>query len=428
VRSTGIRRASKIHAGVWILLSVAAPSTTVPQPTEQAQKIAELEQRVQDIEARDGPNSEELIDPLTTLGRLHQENGQPLQSAAVIQRAVDVVHVNQGLHSLDQAALIRLLIGDAEAIGDARAAWDLEQELLSLASRHPDDPRTARILRETADRRIAVLDRYIVGKDYPPEIKFGCYYREPANDSCGAGSSDVAQTNLFREAQNLYSQAIRVLVRNERYPADDLETLVEDLAQKTYRYCPRLAAPRAPIARSGPREESPTILVHCNLAPGRRALVSLARWQVDNARAWPDGVATLVEIADWDLVAANSVVADEDALAEYTRVYQLLGEQGGQESIDRVFSPEIPIIVPAFAPNPLDRGREQRGNGYVDVSFEIDKYGRSHHVRILGTTTDSTRAVEKRLVQFISGSRFRPRVADGRLADSAPVVVRYFLE
>ena len=109
-------------------------------------------------------------------------------------------------------------------------------------------------------------------------------------------------------------------------------------------------------------------------------------------------------------------------------MYELLAEQGAHESIDRIFSPEIPVLLPAFAQNPLVPAREQRGDGYIDVSFEIDKYGKSHHIRILGTTTDSTRAVEKRFVQFISGSRFRPRVVDGRFADSAPVVVRYFFE
>jgi hypothetical protein len=421
----------KIHVGVCVLLTLAAPSTTVPQPTGEQQKIAELLQRIQDIEARDGPNSDELIDPLTTLGRLHQEAGEPLQSAAAIQRAVDVVHVNQGLHTLDQAPLIRLLIGDAEAIGDARAAWDLEQELLSLASRHPDDIRTARILRETGDRRLAVLDRYIAGREFPPEIKFGCYYGEPVNawadaeqrlQGCGAGRSDVAQSNLFREAQDLYSRAIRILLRNEHYPADDLETLVEDLARKTYRYCPRRVAD-PPSAKS--RE---TVILQCDFVRSRHGLVSLVQWQVENARAWPDGVETLVEIADWDLLYARGVIGDETALEEYTRVYELLAEQGAHESIDRIFSPEIPVLLPAFAQNPLAPTREQRGDGYIDVSFEIDRYGKSHHIRILGATTDSTRTVEKRLLQFITGSRFRPRVVDGRFADSAPVVVRYFLE
>lgn len=420
--STAIRRVFKIHVGVCVLLTLAAPSTTVPQPTGEQQKIAELLQRIQDIEARDGPNSDELIDPLTTLGRLHQEAGEPLQSAAAIQRAVDVVHVNQGLHTLDQAPLIRLLIGDADAIGDARAAWDLEQELLSLASRHPDDIRTARILRETGDRRLAVLDRYIAGQEFPPEIRFGCYYREPSNEGCGAGRSDVAQSNLFREAQDLYSRAVRILLRNEHYPADDLETLVEDIARKTYRYCPRRVAD-PPNAKS--RE---TVILQCDFVTSRRGLVSLVQWQVENARAWPDGVETLVEIADWDLLYAHGVIGDEQALEEYTRVYELLAEQGAPESIGRIFSPEIPVLLPAFAQNPLAPTREQRGGGYVDVSFEIDRYGKSHHVRILGATTDSPRTVEKRLLQFISGSRFRPRVVDGRFADSAPVVVRYFFE
>ena len=81
------------------------------------------------------------------------------------------------------------------------------------------------------------------------------------NEGCGAGRSDVAQSNLFREAQDLYSRAIRILLRNEHYPADDLETLVEDLVRKTYRYCPRRVAdpPQAQKPREDRQSSSATL-------------------------------------------------------------------------------------------------------------------------------------------------------------------------
>jgi hypothetical protein len=97
----------------------------------------------------------------------------------------------------------------------------------------------------------------------------------------------------------------------------------------------------------------------------------------------------------------------------------------GQESIDRIFPPVIPRALPTMFGNPLIT-QEPGSIGYVDLGFEVDRYGRSSRARILAATDNSTRAVEKRLVQLVERSRFRPRIVDGQVADSGPIVVRYF--
>jgi hypothetical protein len=395
-----MRRVSKATAGIWFLLALCAPSTTLSQPVALHEKIQDLLQVVADIEATDGANSEQLIDPLTTLGRLYQDDGKPFQSAAVIRRALDVTHVNEGLYTLEQAPLLRLQIGNAEAIDDPRTAWDIEQRLLTVANRHPDDVRTARILRETADRRMEVLDRYIAGQT-PPEIQLGCYY-DPIGRICTAGGKDDAKRNLLYEAQTLYSQSVNVLLRSGQYPADELQSVLENLAGNTYRYG--------------------------NPHLGRQSLVFLLNWQNQNARAWSDRIETLVEIADWDLFHSKSGGGDEKALSGYMHVYELLAEQGAQELIDKFFSPKTPIVLPTFAPNPLVPDQQQRGKQYIDVAFDIDEGGKAHHIRILPTTVDAARPAEKQLVQLILRSHFRPRVIEGRFAMSAPVVVRYYVE
>lgn len=392
-----MRRVSKTIAGMCVLLALCVPSTTLSQLAAQ-EKIEGLLQAVAEIESRDGANSEQLIEPLTTLGRLYQDGGKPFQSAAAARRALDLTRVNEGLYTLEQAPLLRLQIGNAEAIGDPRSAWDIEQRLLALASRHPDDVRTARILRETADRRMDVLDRYSAGEQ-PPEIELGCYY---GAESCKAGEKDVAKRHLLFEAQALYSQAVNVLMRSEHYPGDEIQSLLVNLVGNTYRYGnPRL---------------------------GKHSLVFLLNWQNANARPWPERIETLVEIADWELFHSKSGEDDERALNEYRHVYELLTEEGPQELLEQLFSPETPIVLPTFAPNPLASDREQRGDRHVDVAFEIDQTGKSHHIRILPTTAGLGRAAEKDLVQLIARSHFRPRLVDGRLADSAPVVVRYYFE
>jgi hypothetical protein len=78
-------------------------------------------------------------------------------------------------------------------------------------------------------------------------------------------------------------------------------------------------------------------------------------------------------------------------------------------------------------PNRLVSEGTQDSTGYIDVVFDVTKYGASERIEILNATTNVTDAAKGRLVRLISRSRFRPRVTDGQFADTSPIVVRYYL-
>ena len=82
-------------------------------------------------------------------------------------------------------------------------------------------------------------------------------------------------------------------------------------------------------------------------------------------------------------------------------------------------------MLPTFLPNPLQTEPSAR---YIEVSFEITKYGESRRVEILGAAPEVSDAAKDELVTLIKGSRFRPRVKDGELAGAVPVVLRYYLD
>ena len=105
----------------------------------------------------------------------------------------------------------------------------------------------------------------------------------------------------------------------------------------------------------------------------------------------------------------------------------MLEAAGAQTSIDEFFSPKTPVVLPTFEPNPLASNVTQASTGYIDVAFEISRYGDGRRVRILDATTNATDADKRGLVELIEGSRFRPRVADGEFARASPVVLRYYL-
>ena len=128
-----------------------------------------------------------------------------------------------------------------------------------------------------------------------------------------------------------------------------------------------------------------------------------------------------VQIADWDLLYSQNGVAFD----QYARVHELLETTGiGEPLIAELFAPPIPIVLPTFQPNPLET---QESSRYIDVTFEVTKYGESRRVEIAGATHDVSDAAKDDLVSLIKSARFRPRVTDGELGRASPVVVRYYL-
>jgi tetratricopeptide (TPR) repeat protein len=398
--------------------SDAPPEGAPLDPGEQRRIIEGLQQEISAAELAGGPNSPDLIEPLTALGRVYQEDGQHVLAIAATRQALDIVRQSFGLYTLEQAPLIRQLMRSEEAIGDAAGAWDLDGELLALAKRHPDDMRAAPILRETADRRMDILRRYIAG-EFPPEIVLGCYYESPEHSldaglsaargeprQCHSGSKRDVERRLLSEARAYYAEAIGVILRNEQYSNGELEELEAELIRSSYEFGGGV--------------------------DGKASLRRLLSYQVANSAPMLERIDTLVQMADWDLLYAHRLRATqyaESALQVYEQAYRQLEESGiEQAAIDRIFAPPTPIAIPVFEPNPLVTEQTSGSAGHIDVAFDITEHGRGEHVEMLDTTSGVKRATERDLIRLIERTSFRPRSTDGGFDNPSRVVVRYYLK
>jgi hypothetical protein len=149
------------------------------------------------------------------------------------------------------------------------------------------------------------------------------------------------------------------------------------------------------------------------------------------------GIRSVQRLLAYEIAASAPMHVQAEALvqvADYTRdragyelARNMLEEAGAQTSIDELFAPKTPVVLPAFLPNPLASNETPESTGYIDVAFEITRAGESRRIRILDTTTNATDAAKKRLVQAIRESRFRPRLAEGEFADASPVTLRYYV-
>lgn len=447
-----------------LLATASAWSASAVEPggdDREQQLVLEIQRTL----TRDGPYSAALLPPLVGLSELYEETGDHVSGLVVIEQALQVVRANDGLHTLKQVPWVWQKIRHEEARGNHEAAWNLEQDLLTLTRRYPDDLRTVPLLRELADRRMATLREYLAG-DKPPEVRFGCFYQDwPAggDGSCTAGMRQTVVRGMLGDAQSYYARAIGTLLQHGAYGSAELRdiemqllrgvdmmrtryegpgehpvALVPGASLAAYvepwrsRVAPlaALAAWHLPDATQGVDDEGGTAEFAATESRltwtyfrGRHSLRRLYVYEAAVNAAPTAQADALAQIADWDLLYSRNGLAVEGYAVAHAML-RVAGVPVGE--VEQLFATETPVVLPAFQPNPLLSDEAQPATGYIDVTFAISKYGRAQDFAI-GDTANATEAAQRRLARLVNSSRFRPRLtADGR-ADATPVAVHYVL-
>jgi hypothetical protein len=445
--------------------ALAAAAFVVAVAQAEAAEVdddAPLLGEIQQILSRDGPYSIDLLEPLTSLGVLYRESDDLSFALASFEQAVQILRVNRGLHTLDQVPLVRQIIRLEEERGNVEGAWDRQQDLLELLRRHPHDLRIVPVLRELADEEMQVLAQFIA-HEKPPQVILGCFYQEwpaPEADDCRAGSRRTVVQGMLAEAQRNYADAIGVLLHHKLYGSEELRELEldllrgVDLLRSLYggRSYPPPMVPRfmgaasiepwrsriAPIAAlsgwKARQVDTPIPIAGGNAAAqhvrmmspyhrGRESLRRLYQYDAVSNRPLVSQVDSLVQLADWDLLYSRN----GRAVDAYAAAYALLAGGGASaSSIEALFTPATPVVLPAFQPSPLANDDTRPAAGYVDVAFEITRYGRARAIEVRDVMNASDEALD-RLVGIIKGNRFRPRVMNGEFPDAAPVLLRYYV-
>lgn len=387
-------------------LGTAVCCAAAPQPTlDTAAEIEReaLSERLRAAQVEGGPYAKELIEPLTSLVSLYDESGNHDLAAAVTEQALQVIRANYGLRSLDQAPLLQQRIRTEQGRGNAAAAWELEQELLRLARAHRGDLRAAAIFREVGDKRLDLLRRYAVGEP-APEVQLGCFYRvyrveTGLLDNCSSGSRRAAIAGILKSAQRYYADAINVFRDAELYSSEELRALEMALIRSAY------------LHGTG------------DYQIGRESYGRLLAYDVASGASLRARLDALVQLGDWDLLYEQRPAA----LGVYRATYEFLQRQAlDQSSIDALFSPSVPVALPAFLSSPLVSSSSP-GAEHVDVAFDISRYGSSGRVEVLDASPGVSKDARRRLVQTIERTRFRPRFVGGDLPRETRVVVRYYV-
>ena len=427
----------------WTFLALAAPCTSVAQSTLEPRRDRERQivDEVQQEQSRNGPHSEALIGPLTALALMYQEDGDRVPAAATIERVLELIRVNDGLYSLEQVSFIRQLITIEESFGNPAAVSNLETRLLTLARRHPDDLRTVPVLRDAAEKRVEILERYEAGDSLV--CASGLLELGRCGSSASGSRSAIAE-GIAMDAVRLYAEAIGVLVRNRRYSSPELRALDAALLDTVASREDELSCLCAvSLDEEGGRSwtaalgeitrievPNPTGLALMPGPPGtgrtyidllgRESLERQFAYELAGPAALSAQIEAFLRIADWDLLHRRNALASD----EYDQVYRLLAERNARGAIDELFSPELPVVLPAHRPNPLATAAT---DAYIDVAFEITRFGDSRKIEVRAATPSVTAADKEALVTLIKRSKFRPRSQHRKPARASPVVVHYYV-
>jgi hypothetical protein len=258
--------------------------------------------------------------------------------------------------------------------------------------------RTVPVLRDIAAKRMTAAERYAAG-EFPPQILLGCYYnpsRNPEFGSCSAGSKSAALGALLADARRHYRTAIDVLMRQGQTASDEVRDLEMAIVRDSYRYG--------------------------TYGPGRYALHRLFDYDAGGSAPLLTLADSALRVADWDLAFGQHPVA----LDIYEHVYrQLVARAVDSKDIERRFGSPVPILVPTSERNPFDPAGASPGDAYIDVAFEITKYGRGKRPRIVGATPDVSEADVKAVHELIVNGRFRPSMVEGEFVTRSVTARRY---
>lgn len=382
--------------------------------------LAAIEQRVaaiRAIEARQGPRSSELASELAALADLYREAGDHPLVLDALRRELDVVRANAGLHSLDQVPIVEGLIASTLELGDFARAAELDESVLELAFRNPDDPRVAAILIGVADRQMAAVSRFL---EYgpPPQIDIDIDIGlVPGLPQGVVPARRTALRSLYR-ARRYYNNAIIAAQRNG--PAHDIAELFAIEAKLLDTFHVEVTNPELYSSGASRPGDVPVF------RPGEAAFKVHVENSATFRRTATAVASALLKLGDWQLIFSRNGTA----LRTYRTAHDLLVREGVErETIEALLAPDVPIMLPDFEPPDVaDEGDTLAYRGYVDLSFVLRRYGTVSDVRVVGASSDTPKAVLKRAERYVARSRFRPRLATGVPERTDEIAVRYYYD
>ena len=437
-----------------VLVSFSAAEAEIPVPAAASPELSEEERdaisrdiegyiaRVGNAEVEEGPYSDQLREDLFNTGLLYQKLDDHENALKLLERALAVSRINYGLEALDQVPIMEAMARShlaRDEIANADAMMEASLVLQTKAYGDNSQELVPALLKLGNWNTEAFMDRSSILLNIP-RMNVQNFLRDPRNYI--TPMTDIRDTPLYKlyQARSNYLLALRTLIDARNFTHPDLLPLEHELLTNyflfTHRenilYEPDFYLTRKKSKTASRLNQNAIELLHSESYDlGMEAHKRILAYIYNNPNATPAQLATaMLEEADWNLLYERKPQAAD----KYTTAYRFFeGNPELREQIMDLLYPAVPVVLPTYLPPP--NSREKLGIapdapvsffGYIDVSFNLTKFGKARRIRQLGTGGEITRNMEIRLNQYLRNVQFRPRYK-GTEVDTDELRLRYFI-
>lgn len=436
VASAPQRRQSLVSAADRLPAPPAAPPLLQAANRPTQQEIAAYQQSLADIESGAGPFSLALAEQLLSLSDAFLREQRFEESIATLEKAEYINRINNGLNTPLQVEIVQRMVQTHLASGDFAAAFSSQQHLyyLNRELHGPGSPLLIPNLIEQGDLSMRSFVTGIRGSNSVGALmSFGSRAR-----GLPLTPRRLALTSLD-QAHSRYLQAIQLMVGAGRLHDPQLMLLEEKLLHCIYLAGHRRGLEAEPefyldgrVHLTGTRISVSEFETNMNVFLNGKYTLDRMALYLRTARETPvvHLIEVLLRLGDWHVLFNRSGEA-----GNYYHAAQSLadGLEARGFAADALLNPPLPVQLPTFMALPHSRGAlgiadetPVRFTGHYDVEFSRSRSGDARRLRFVGSSGNTSKALERRLRRLLTAVPFRPQLQDGEPVSSETTRVRYY--
>ncbi|GJM13078.1 MAG: hypothetical protein DHS20C12_14810 [Pseudohongiella sp.] len=384
-----------------------------PAFDQRVDSIRQYDSVVAEIELDGGAWAGGLVEELSAMGALHQQQGNHIAAIETLDRAVHINRINSGLYTLEQIPAIEQLIQSYMALGDWEQADMYNNYLFHVQQKAYgyDDPRL-----------IPVLDRLATWNIQAFKIGYGNLMGVKLRQSQIMFNAAARMVGMhFGKSDERFVNYQRNIV-NSAYLVATNPDVMNEIERPEYRSMQQMFAEKLNEQR---RVQPP------GFRTGERALMEIAMYYQESGDDPYALAEAITHLADWYLIFDRR----RGTLENYKIAWDIIQEQDNAEELtERLFGNVVPL--PAFAssidaPEAFYRnedGSEALKFDYADLTFDVTSNGVVRNVRSVSEETEANQAQLSKLRITVRSMRFRPQIVDGvpRRSDDNQFRYRYW--
>lgn len=403
IESAGVASFSEQFAAAAQLADNPQPSVFSDlSPRQQAylqrlEEISDFDQILEDLEIEGGAWSEQIAQELAELGEVLQAQGKYAESINVLDRAVHINRVNNGLFSLNQVPLIRKVVDAHVALGQWSEADDRQQYAFYVQTRaySISDPRMIDVFDNLARWNIATFYRGIDEDPSPRLFQTYMLYRA-ASESVAThfGTQDPRYLPMLQKVASAAD-----LMGRYTLEGTSIGTRMNPDLRMSSEF---IGSSLRPQGRADPAVDALQAILEYYQDPN---LPKTDENLVGSVRA-------LAELGDWYLLRDRR----QAAMRTYEQAYeQLANVENREDLLAQVFG-EI-VFLPTFST--FDEQRKEAYGvgpdsgahmGYVDLAFDVNQYGRLSNFEVLAMQPEDMTRADIQVISSIRSTLVRPKI------------------